>query len=345
MRLAAVRTLTAWVLLAQSAAVLVAPATAFAAAEDPKAWAKKGAEAFNKGDFLGAARAFEKAAQLDPSDPKNLRYAGRAWQQVGHWKRALVLLEMYLKIETNPEHRASIMEFVEPLRRATPRQVAEALDAALARFPQGRLEGEAAQLWEDLDDEAAVQHASELWELARVRAATDGDRQAAEAGARRASQRVAALKAQRLAAQQPKDPVKPDGVGLPQNPTPVVQDKQPPVLPPPVANNGSSTLRTTLLISGGVLVIGGAVLGTLGYLGAQDVNDRANKGEYKSNPDAYFTDKGAKDNLAYAGWSALAVGVGLGVWGALTSDGTPARVTLVPQLGPGTAGLALASPF
>lgn len=344
MRFAAVRTLTAWALLAQSAAALSVPAVAFAAAEDPKAWAKKGAEAFNKGDFLGAARAFEKAAQLDPSDPKNLRYAGRAWQQVGHWKRALVLLEMYLKIEPNPEHRASIMEFVEPLRKATPRQVAEALDAALARFPQGRLEGEAAQLWEDLDDEAAVQHASELWELARVRAASDADRQAAEAGARRATQRLAALKAQRLAAQQPKnDPVKPDPVALPQTPTPVVPDKQPP--PQPSVATGSSTLRTTLLVSGGVLVLGGAVLGTLGYLGAQDVNDRANKGEYKSNPDGYFTDKGAKDNLAYAGWSALAVGVGLGVWGALTSDGTPARVTVLPQLGPHGAGLALASPF
>lgn len=342
-----------WLAIAGAVGTATAPSAAIAA-DDAKSWAKAGADAFNKNQFYEAAVAFEKAAQLDPGNPKNLRYAGRAWQQLGHWKRALVLLEMYLKIEPNPEHRASIGEFLEPLRKATPRDIAAALNSALIAYPQARLESEAAKAYEEVGDEPALKRAAELWEVSRVRAASDLDKQAAEAGLQRVTQRQLDLKAKRdredeerkrkeaearardaeAKAKETENRAKEQKAK-----EAAIQDKAP-AAPAGAAPGQPIALYT----AGGVLVAGGVVLGVMGYTGASSLNANAAK-DFKGNYGGYRDAKSTQDTIAYSGWSIAAVGVGVTAWAFLSHSSEPKRAVLVPTLSADGLGMAWAAQF
>lgn len=144
-------TLLAAVWALQTGAGSLAPAVALAGpAEESKAINAKGAAQFKKGEYLDAAQAFEKAYALDQRDFRVLRYAGRAWQEIGHLERALTLLERYYSLETEPDLKASILGNLEKLRKSTPEERADALDKGCAKYPQAKLEVEAARALEAL---------------------------------------------------------------------------------------------------------------------------------------------------------------------------------------------------
>ena len=344
-----------WGLALALVAPIAAPAQVAlaAAADDAAASAQKGAESFKNNQFYEAAVQFERAAQLDPADPRNLRYAGRAWQELGHWKRALVLLEAYLRIETNAEHKASILEKIELLRRATPRQIADALTAALAKYPHARLEAEAARAWEEEGKEDSLNKAAELWEVARVRAMSDAERASAEAGIQRVAQRKLDLRAaqereqavakreqqERERAEQEKA-LRDQKGKLPQ------ADGH--------ASGGPGTMQVVLYTAGGVALVSGLSLALAGYLGAVDVNDRATNGEYKQGPYSKYTeDLQAQDNLAYAGWGLAALGAGAVGWAWLSTPnaaaapvaGSPVSWQWLPRVDSDGAGLVLTGAF
>lgn len=331
------------------AATARAPSAWATAADDAAASAQKGAESFKNNQFFEAAIQFERAAQLDPADPRNLRYAGRAWQELGHWKRALVLLEAYLRIETNPEHKASILEKIELLRKATPSQVAEALTAALAKYPQARLEAEAARAWEEVGKEEALHKAAELWEVARVRAMSDADRASAEAGIQRVAQRKLDLRAaqERDQAAAKREQLERERAEREK----ALRDQKGNSNPEEGKSaGGPGTMQVVLYTAGGVALVSGLSLAVVGYLGAVDVNDRATNGEYKNGPYSKYTeDLQAQDNLAYAGWGLAALGAGAVGWAWLsTPKATPAAAVSwqwLPRVGHGGAGLVLAGSF
>lgn len=103
-------------ILALSAVVAALPSAARAApADDARGYAEQGAEHFKTGRHADAAEAFERAWQIDPTDVRNLRYAGRARQEVGHLQRARLLFERYVAIEPDPALKASIQPHLEKL--------------------------------------------------------------------------------------------------------------------------------------------------------------------------------------------------------------------------------------
>lgn len=333
--------------LALVAPPVPAALAAAAAGDDAAAAAQRGAEHFKDSRFFEAAVQFERAAQLDPADARNLRYAGRAWQELGHWRRALVLLEAYLRVERNPEHRASIAEKIEPLRRATPAQIAEALAAALVKYPQARLESEAARAWEEVGSDDALAKAGELWEVARVRAVSDAERAGAEAGIQRIAQRKLDARASRerhAAAQREAERQR-----QAQEKKPPAEDVKPHAAAAPEPR-GPGTLRIALYTGGGVALVGGLTLAALGYLGAVDVNDRATQGAYKGLPyTKYSEDMQTQDNLAYAGWGLAALGASAVGWAWLSTPKpaatSAARWQVQPRADPGGAGLVLSGSF
>ncbi len=299
-------------------------------AEEAAAAAQKGAEAFKANQFYEAAVAFQRAAQLDGADPTNLRYAGRAWQEVGHLKRALTLLELYLKIEPDPARKVSIEEKIAPLRRATPVQIADALGQALTKFPQARLEAEAAKAYEAVGDEPSLKRAAELWEIARVRAASDSDRQAADAGIGRVSQRLLDGKAKRDKEDEERklrEAAAKQADGKPKVGDPKVGDPKPGDAMGGVSKPApGSALSTVLLISGGTLAVGGLALAMVGRSAATTANDDYKAGTYKGDRNKYESDRSSSDNLAYAGWGLAAAGTGVIVWGLMSgSPAAPAK--------------------
>ncbi len=312
--------------------------------------AKKGAESFKNNQFYEAAIHFERAAQLDPADPRNLRYAGRAWQELGHWKRALVLLEAYLRIETNPEYKASILGKIELLRRATPRQIAEALTGALAKYPQARLEAETARAWEEAGSDDALTKAAELWEVARVRAMSDAEKASAEAGIQRVAQRKLDVRAARERDEAAAKRDQQEKARLEQE---KLQQREPPAKPPVEVGKvvgGPGPLQVALYTAGGVAVVTGLSLAVVGYLGAVDVNDRAANGEYKSGAYSKYTDDlQAQDNLAYAGWGVAALGAGAVGWAWLSTPKAdqPVKVSWrwLPRVANHGVGWVLAGEF
>lgn len=308
------------------------------AAENAAEFVKKGAEAFKANQFYEAAVAFEKAAQLDPADATNLRYAGRAWQEVGHLKRALSLLELYLKIEPDPVRKASIEEKLAPLRTATPHQVAEALNMALTKFPQARLEGDAAKAYEAVGDDASLKRAAELWEIARVRAGSDGDRQAAEAGIARVAQRMLDGKAKREKEDEERKareaaaknrPVGDPKAGDPKAGDPKAGDPKAGDPPVGVTKPGATPIaQTAMIVGGGGLTVAGVVVALIGRSQATSANTDYAAGKYAGNRDKYEADRGSSDKLAYAGWGLAAAGVGVLAWGWMTGQPTtPAKTT------------------
>ncbi|MBM4344724.1 MAG: hypothetical protein FJ100_15265 [Deltaproteobacteria bacterium] len=299
---------------------LALPGLAWAGADEARQFAEKGAEAFKAAQYWEAAVAFEKAAQLDPSDPKNLRYAGRAWQEVGHLRKALVLLEAYLKIEPDAALKASAEGKIAPLRNLTPLQHVEALSAALVKYPQARLEPEAAKAHEEIGDEASFKKAAELWEVAKVRAASDAERLVAENGSARVAQRLFDLRAKREKDEADRNQKQADaksgsGKGNPQDGKATPGTAEP---------SEVSTPMTTLLYgAGGALVLGGAALVLVGRNTADNVDTDAKAGKYATNPGKYTTDRDSADITAYAGWGVAAAGAGMLLWAVLLP--TPAK--------------------
>lgn len=324
-------------LVALVTALLVAlPASAFAGqAEESLAMAQQGADHFKKNEFYEAALKFERAWQLDPKDPKYLRYAGRAWQEVGHWKRARELLELYFEVETNAEHKLSILEKLEPLRKATPEATAEALAEATKKYPQAKLAGEAALAFEALGDEASLRRAQRFWELARLSASTPAEKAPIDEALQRVQARLLELGRK-------KEP--------PPEDKPPHQPQQPPVppTPPPTSNRGTAL---ALYAGGGALLAGGVLVAVLGTRVASEANDKYKSGGYASYQ-AYLDAKGGADAMYWAGLGGAVAGAGLIVWGALLPATTEAPRTSGWSLQPldtaspaPTWGLALSRAF
>lgn len=277
--------------------------------------AQEGAEHFKAGRFLQAARAFEVAFQHDPTNARIVRYAGRAWQEVGHWDRARRLLERYLVLETDPELKASIAGRLEKLQAASPRAVAEALQQATARFPLGRLERDAGVAWERLGDAASLRKALTLYETARL-AATGAERVQIDAAVGRVQGRLIALEASPVTGPQPG--VQPhNGVTPPVGHTPQ---------PPPKREPQSDGLGAALWVIGGVLTLGGVGTAAWGYKQATDANAAwkddaqlpAAQKHYKSFS-AYTDDKEGGDTLNLVGAGVAGVGGAVLVWALVRS--------------------------
>jgi tetratricopeptide (TPR) repeat protein len=323
--------------LAALAVGLGQPATAAAepdAAERSLEQARAGAEHFKAKRFIEAARAFEGAYRTNPVDPRNLRYAGRAWEEVGVIDRAISLFERYLQVETNPEHRQSIVPRLDALKAKTPRERAEALAMATIKYPQGRLEEEAAQAFERLGDKASLERAIKLYETSRLWAETPEAKAAVDANINRVRAQMAALD---KAAREPKGPdPKPPGSG-----GPGVTKPQPPA---------SDGLGTALYVIGGVAVLAGGGLGGWGYLSHRGALDDNLAGKFKSKDDYEAATESAR-TLNTVGW--VVAGTGVAVLGVailrtvLRDDAPPATSTLrlTPTLGAGQAGLALGGRF
>lgn len=349
---------TACIAFTPGIAVTLLPAVALAGAEEARVHARKGAESFKAGAFYEAAVEFEKAYGLDPQDFKNLRYAGRAWQEVGYWERALVLLERYHSLETDAKLKESVLEKLEPLRWATPRDKAEALDTATRKFAQAHLEAEAANAFESLADEASLRRAVTHLELARLGAPSEAEKQRLDGDIRRVRDKIeAAAKATIPAKVEPKVEPQVEAKVEPKveaKVEPKVEAKvepkvEPKVLPKvgaavqPAPGNG---LRISLFVAGGVLVAAGGAATFVGANQGADANQKYNDGRLAH--ETYLADKSSADTLWYAGVGALGVGAAMVVTGVLVGSGEPPKsevVTLVPFLGRESAGMVLAGRF
>ncbi len=313
------------------------PAVALAGAEEAQVNARKGAEYFKANAFYEAALEFEKAYGQDPQDLKNLRYAGRAWQEVGYWERALVLLERYYSLETDAKLKESVLEKLEPLRKATPRDKAEALDTATRKFAQAHLEPEAAKAFESLGDEASLRRAVTHLELARL-SANEGEKQRLDVDIRRVRDKIEAAGRAVVA---PKVEAKVEAKVEPK-----LEPKVQPKLPPAPSNG----LRIALFVAGGVLVAAGGAAALVGANQGSDANQKYNDLGMPpgAERDAYLADKSSADTLWYAGIGALGVGAAMAVTGLLIGPGEAARseaVQLMPLLSAEHAGLVLAGHF
>lgn len=313
-------------------------------AEDSLAVARHGAEHFKAQRYYEAAVEFEKAYALDPQDLKNLRYAGRAWQEVGYWERALVLLERYFALEPDPALKQSILEKLEPLRQATPLQKAEALDKATQRFPQAHLEEEAAQAFERLGDEASLRRAVTLLELARLGASAVADKERLDGDLRRVRERLErpAVAKEPLLAKEPLPAKEP-----PPAKEPVVVAQVPPVqkAEPGEAPRPGRLLRTVLFASGGVLVGGGGAVLWLGRTEGIVANQNAADRTYRTY-EAYQSDKSRADLHWTLGAVTLGVGAALAIAGLLVPrQDAPKSVTLLPNVSTQGVGLAAVGRF
>lgn len=230
----------------QAAAGSLTPAIALAGpVEESKALNAKGAALFKKGEYLEAALAFEKAYALDPRDFRVLRYAGRSWQEIGHWDRALTLLERYYSLETEPDLKASVLAYLDKLRKATPEERADALDKGAAKYPQARLEVEAARALESLGTAAALQRAIQLCEVARMGTAAPEEKAAIDKQLQRVREQAKAAQAREEA-------------GAPPN------KSEPPSPPTPAGRPGPSGLQWAAWGGGGAVALGGVALWLLG---------------------------------------------------------------------------------
>jgi tetratricopeptide (TPR) repeat protein len=342
-------------------------------ADDAASHAQRGADHFKKGQYLDAAQAFERAWQLDPSDSKHLRYAGRAWQEVGHWFKARLLMERYLEIEKDPNLRASVVEKLEPLRKATPQEVAEALVGATERYPHGRLELEAAQALEDLGDERSLQRALGLIEVAKLAATNEGERDKVDAAARRVKARLADLQKTKDAgpAPTPEPPkVAPEPVPAPApaeapkpvvvqpQPAPVVAVREPAPVPTPAPEPAASWRKPVGWSCVGV----GAVLAVLGVKqllatadASADYDAKIAQKDAAGKVIGYGTDIDAPNRAQRAaedvntggkiGGGLAGVGAALGVAGVVVLATQPADKAAAWRTGVGLGGVILAARF
>ncbi len=300
--------------------------------------AQEGAGHFKAKQFLKAARAFERAFRHDPTDARLVRYAGRSWQEVGHWDRARRLLERYLQLEQNPEHRASILAKLAKLRKMTPLGVAESLLLATKRFPLGRLERDAAMAYERVGSERGFKQALNLYETARLSAGTAVERGQIDAAITRVQGNLMKLKSG----------VEPASLARPATPTTLTMFK-----PPPAA--ASDTVGTVLYIVGGVVVAAGGTMAAMGYMQAARAND-----EWTSDKDLplaerhfksfkkYKTEKEAGGSLHLAGLGVVGGGGAVILWAVvrgLTKAPGRAAWQVAPMRTSGGAGLVFGRRF
>ena len=349
----------AWqrLLAAMGAASLVwasaAPSPAWAGpVEESAELAQKGAAAFKNKQYYEAATAFMQAYQFDKRDPKNLRYAGRAWQEIGHWQRALNLLERYVEVEPDEALRTSIVDKLEPLRKATPQQILDALLDATKRFPEAQLEEEAALALEKIGDEAALKKAEKFYEVARLGAVQPNDRERIEAGLKRVQSRLVEVQKQGQAtawngwnlptpALPPPAGVQPGagqaggaraGTGQASSAAPGDGAAAPIGIAKPAPR--SSTAAWVLSGVGGALAAGGAAALFLGMNKGTQANADAKNGVYGTGDngyDAYLTDKNTADLLYWGGIGGAVLGGGLLITGIVVGASGPSQ-------SPGAAG-------
>lgn len=320
------------------------PAVALAGpAEEAQVHAGKGVELFKKEQFYDAALAFEEAVKLDPTDARNLFYCGRAWQQVGFWTRAKTLLERYLVLEKDEALRTKIIPKLTELRNATPAQIAAALAEATQKYPQARLEAEAAQAYEKLGDEASLRKAAEFWELARTAAGNAEDRAQFTTNSRRVQARL--LEMEQHKAVEPKVEVKTEPKVEPK-----VEAKAEAKPQPPASGGGSGKI---LLIGGGVLLVGGAVIAVMGASKGQTANDGAATHAFADYA-AYQNEKKSADNMNFIGLGVAGLGAALAITGGVMTllQGAPATEGSVhtswhiaPLLQPNVQGLVFSGVF
>ncbi len=323
----------AWLALCTHVALLgpVLPREALAsAADESKAMAAKGAALFKKAEYLGAAQAFEKAFALDARDFRVLRYAGRAWQEVGHWDRALTLLERYQSLETDPELKASVQANIDLLRKATPREKAERLERAVQAYPQAHLEEEAAAALEALDDADAYKRAVQLYEVARVSAANPADKARLDKEIKRVRELAKAAEARKPAA-----PVEPQ-----------VQPVAPLAGPAtPTEAAGPSSLQWAAWGGGAALVAGGAALWVIGASDSRAAADAMTQANALAAGDPSRPAKVSAARSDYTSAGALYyTGVGLVVVGAAAAAAgffLGPKNNVAAYLGPGGAAIAV----
>ena len=285
------------------------PLSAFAgAAEDAKALNVKGADLFKKGDFLAAAQAFEKAYALDSRDFRVLRYAGRAWQEIGFYERALTLLERYYGLETEAKAKETLLPSLEKLRKATPLERAAALEQSTKKYPQAHLEDEAAKALEALGDVESLRRAVPLWEVARLGARDDAVKQRIDEQLQRLRERIAGLdKAAVSAAAEAKNAPPAGGPLGDKSGVAVRADAKP------------STTQWVLWGTGAAVAAGGAALWVVGAGKSSAANDDAKAG--KLDFGAYEAKRDSADTLYFTGIGLAAAGVATIVSGFLLKPG------------------------
>ncbi|MBI5610114.1 MAG: tetratricopeptide repeat protein [Deltaproteobacteria bacterium] len=305
------------VFLAQATAILLpagAAHAALSAAEESKVMAVKGADLFKKGQFLDAAQAFEKAYALDAKDFRVLRYAGRAWQEVGFYDRALKLLTRYLEIETDAELVQSAKANVAKLKATTPAERAAALDQATRKYPQARLEDEAAKAYEALGDAKSLERAIELWEVVRVATPDESGKRYVDDHMRKLREQVQAMQAAAAG--------KAPGV---------TQQAEP-----------SHTLQYAVWGASGLALIGGVSLMAVAAGQTKTSND-----EYTARTigySAYRDQRSAADTLYYAGIGLTVLGAGGAVAGFFLGPPAHAKASTWHVV-PASGGLAVAGSF
>lgn len=288
---------SAAVALSLACALTAAPMPVFAddAAEKSLELARDGAGHFKEKRYIEAARAFESAYRTNPVDPRNLRYAGRAWEEVGVIDRAISLFERYLQVETNPEYRQSIVSRLDKLKAITAKERAEALAMATIKYPQGRLEEEAAQAFERLGDKASLDRAIKLYETSRLWAETPEAKAKVDANINRVRKAIDDLE------RKANEPDKPDpGTGLPGQPHKPAEPE-------------GDTLGMVLYIVGGVALVAGGGLGGYGYLSYDQAIQDNDAGKFATR-DAYDSATESARTMNQAGYGLAAVGVGVLGW-------------------------------
>ncbi len=325
-----------WVglLLVLLATIAGAPSAAAAGpTESALALNDKGAALFKRKQYVEAAAAFERAYAIDPRDFRVLRYAGRCWQEIGDWERALALLERYVKLETDAEARATIQPSLDKLRAATPAQKAEALAAATRAYPHARLEEAAARALEALGGRANLLRAVEQLEVARL-AAPD------EAEKRRLAAEIDRLRT--AAARAPAAAAATDAQATPGSasatPPAVTPGQSPAGVRAPAPSSGLTTTQW-VAIGGGVLA---ASAGATLWITAARATEEANT-DFIAGKTTYaaYTDLRDAASLRYWGGIGLcALGVGgaiTGVWLGRPSAARPAPAARLLPVGRGVA--------
>jgi tetratricopeptide (TPR) repeat protein len=302
---------------------------------ESKAAAQHGAEQFAKKDYLAAAHSFERAYALDAKDFRVLRYAGRAWQEVGFYDRALTLLERYVGLETDAKAKETIAPNLEKLRRATAQDKADALAAAATKYPQARLEDEAAKAYEALGDLDSIKKAVQLWEVARLSATAEADKQAIDKTIQRLRDRVVvmqdAAKAQTAAKAQ--SAAKADAEQ---------QATQASVAKQASGGGGASTAQWIAWSAGGLAIAGGATMWLTGAGKTTTAHD-----EFKAGTTSYAQYKAALGNantLYFTGIGLTALGVGVAAAGFVLGPAR-SRDTSSWRVLPALGGLQLSKVF
>ena len=322
--------------------LLTAPDATAQGAEDAAAHAQEGAGHFKAGRYLKAARAFEQAVGIDPSNRRYLRYTGRAWQEVGHIERARRMLQLYMTLETDEKLKESIAPQVKVLEAATPQVIAEQLLAATRKHPMGRLEGDTAAAFARLDDEKSLKLALTLYEAARLTAPTDKKREEVDGAMKKIRARLDA------------PPTKTGGGDGKAGDGKVGDGKSggDPVKPEAPQSDG---LGTALYVIGGVLLVGGGGLSAWGYMASSGANDEwakdkdlpADKRHYKSFDD-YESDKSSGDSANLIGAGVAGVGGAVLIWAlirTLTRDDGKQAWYVAPAVARDGFGVALGGGF